>query len=159
MDRIPDTVDIAGLPPHVASWCVAKVPGFVPAILKRWLRAHPDLPEQFELVMCPVAEINAYGGIPARVHELVDPRLTCRHFTGCSRPYYALLFTGADADSRRAETQALLPWSEAYAVTVGAERVDLELISATEDIAELARRDPARRLADLLEDMDLLKIM
>lgn len=159
MERVPDTLDINGLPPHVASWCVAKVPGFVPAILQRWLRAHPDLPERFQLVMCPVAEINAYGGIPARVHELTDPRLTCRHFTGCSRPYYALLFTGADADARRAEIQRLLPWSEAYAVSVGADRVCLDLLDATEEIAELERRDPASRLTSLLESMDLLKIM
>ena len=159
MERIPDSIDITGLPPHVASWCVAKVPGFVPAILKRWLRAHPDLPARFQLVMCPVAEINAYGGIPARVHELTDPRLTCQHFTGCSRPYYALLFAGSDADARRAEIQTLLPWSEAYAANLDEDRVHLELLDATEDIPGLERRDPARRFADLLESGELLKVM
>lgn len=159
MERIPDTLDIAGLPAHIASWCVAKVPGFVPAILKRWLRAHPDLPEHFYLVMCPVAELNAYGNLSARIHELTDPRLSCRHFTGCSRPYYAMIFTGADAERRRAEIQTLLPWSEAYAVAIDAEHVHLELIDATEDIDGLELREPAPRFAELLESGELLKIM
>ncbi|HEY9199318.1 MAG TPA: hypothetical protein VIR60_08125 [Gammaproteobacteria bacterium] len=159
MQRIPDIVDITGVPPHIASWCVAKVPGFVPAILKRWLRAHPELPGQFQLVMCPVAEVNAYGGLPARIHELTDPRLTCQHFTGCSRPYYATIFTGGDAQTRCAEIQTLLPWSEAYAVTVDDERVRLELVDATEDIDGLERREPARRFTELLESGELLKVM
>jgi hypothetical protein len=99
MDTLSDKVDIKGLPPYVESWAVAKVAGFVPAILKRWLRSHPDLPTEFYLVMCPVAEVNTQGGLPARVHLLTDPRLTCRHFTGCSKPYYAMIFTGPDADA------------------------------------------------------------
>lgn len=159
MQHIPDIVDIIGLPPHIASWCVAQVPGFVPAILKRWLRAHPDLPDRFQLVMCPVAEVNAYGGMPARIHELTDPRLTCQHFTGCSRPYYAMIFTGDDAQARRAEIQTLLPWSEAYAVTIDDERVRLDLVDAIEDIDGLERREPARRFAELLESGELLKVM
>ena len=48
MDTLSDKVDIQGLPPYVESWAVAKVAGFVPAILKRWLRSHPDLPTQLQ---------------------------------------------------------------------------------------------------------------
>lgn len=159
MQHIPDTLAIAGLPPHVASWCVAKIPGFVPAILRRWLRAQTQLPESFCLVMCPVAEVNAHGGIPARVHELTDPRLTCRHFTGCSRPYYAMIFSGVDADSRRAQVQSVLPWSESYSVRIDAHCVHMDLIEAVEDIEGLPRRAAAVPLATWMEDGGLLKIL
>lgn len=159
MDRIPERLEINAIPVHVTSWAVAKVPGFVPAILRRWHRSHADLPECFELVMCPVAELNACGGIPARVHELTDPRLTCRHFTGCSRPYYAMIFTGSDADLRRAEIQSLLPWSEAYAIDIDNDTVHMTFIEATEDVELSQSVTPVRSIADLLESGELLKIM
>lgn len=159
MESIPDSVEIENMPPHIAGWCVAKIPGFVPAILKRWLRTHPHLPDQFCLIMCPVAEINAYGGVPKRIRELTDPRLSCRHFTGCSRPYYAIVLVGADAEARRNEIQALLPWSESYAVDITTQRTRLQLISAVEEIPGLHRADPARLLSALLARTELLKIM
>ncbi len=159
MDTLSDNVEIQGLPPYVESWAVAKVAGFVPAILKRWLRSHPDLPTEFYLVMCPVAEVNTLGGLPARVHLLTDPRLTCRHFTGCSRPYYAMIFTGPDADARRAEMQTLLPWSESYTVDIKKDPLQLIFIDASEDIDSDQRPVEARRVADLLESGELLKIM
>lgn len=159
MENLSDKVDIQGLPPYVESWAVAKVEGFVPAILKRWLRSHPDLPTEFYLVLCPVAEVNTQGGLPARVHLLTDPRLTCRHFTGCSRPYYAMIFTGQDAETRRAEIQTLLPWSESYAVDITLDPIRLTFIEASEDIDTDQRPVEARRIADLLESGELLKIM
>lgn len=159
MNTLPDTVAIQGLPAHVESWAVAKVAGFVPAILKRWLRSHPELPTTFYLVMCPVAEVNTHGGLPARVHLLTDPRLTCRHFTGCSKPYYAMIFTGPDADARRAEIQTLLPWSEGYSVDITPDPIQLTFIDASEDIDTDLRPVEARRIADLLESGELLKIM
>ena len=159
MDTLSDKVEIHGLPLHVESWAVAKVAGFVPAILKRWLRSHPELPTEFYLVMCPVAEVNTHGGLPARVHLLTDPRLTCRHFTGCSRPYYAMIFTGADADARRAEIQTLLPWSESYAVDIKQDLIQLTFVEASEDIDSDQEPVEARRIADLLESGELLKVM
>lgn len=159
MNRIPERLEINAMPVHVSSWAVAKVPGFVPAVLRRWHRSHADLPQRFDLVMCPVAELNARGGIPVRVHELTDPRLTCRHFTGCSRPYYAMIFTGPDADRRRAEIQPLLPWSEAYAIDIDSDAVNMTFLAATEDVEAPESTATARGIADLLENGELLKIL
>lgn len=159
MHALPDTLDIQNLPRHIESWAVAKVAGFVPAILERWLRARPDLPSAFMLVMCPVAEINNHGGLPERVHLLTDPRLSCRHFTGCSRPYYAMIYTGADADARRAEIQTLLPWSEGYAVAILPDRIQLSFIDASEELDTEPYLSDGRSITDLLESGELLQIL
>lgn len=159
MEKIPDRLELHDLPPYIESWAVAKVTGFVVAILERWRRAHPNLPEQFLLVMCPIAELNAQGGLPAKVYTLTDPRLTCRHFTGCSRPYYAMIFTGADAETRCGEIQQLLPWSESYRVAIQPDGVQLHFIAATEDLGEPQFPLQGRRVADLLESGELLQIL
>ena len=35
-----DSVEISEVPVHVESWTVAKIPGFVAAVLNRWEREH-----------------------------------------------------------------------------------------------------------------------
>jgi len=154
-------LEVVGLPPHVAAWSVARIPGFVLGVLSRWEREHGALPERFSLVLCPQAEVNALGGLPDGLHALTDPRLRCRHFTGCHRPYLVILFTGKEAEDRRSAAQALLPWSEGYRVTADAEQVRLEFAEASEALeAEDADREaPAQRLRELLASGELLRIL
>ncbi len=148
------------LPAHVAAWSVARISGFVPGILSRWEREHGRLPPEFSLVLCPQAEVSAMGGLPAEVHELTDPRLRCRHFTGCHRPYVALLFQGEDAESRRVAAQALLPWSEGYRVTVADGRVTLRFRDANEALDDATRTPSgARSLRSLVESGELVRIL
>lgn len=161
MRTLPKQIDLVDVPPHVASWCVAKIPGFVLAVLGRWQRNHGELPERFTLVMCPQVEINALGGLPREVTELTDPRLRCRHFTGCNRPYFSVLFLGDQAEDWRARIQAFLPWSEGYAVELTEDAVRLCLRGATEDVAERdAREGRSRsRLRELLASGELVSIL
>jgi hypothetical protein len=153
-------LEVVGLPPHVAAWSVARIPGFVASALERWEREHGTLPGQFSLALCPQAEVNALGGLPEGLHALTDPRLRCRHFTGCHRPYLVILFTGEQAEARRSAAQALLPWSEGYRVSVGPGRVRLEFAEASEalDLGE-DREAPRRRLRELLASGELLRIL
>ncbi|MCU0935638.1 MAG: hypothetical protein MUF66_06095 [Gammaproteobacteria bacterium] len=153
-------VEVRDQPAHVAAWSVARISGFVAGILSRWEREHGTLPAEFSLVLCPQAEVSAMGGLPAEVHELTDPRLRCRHFTGCHRPYVALLFHGTDAESRRAAVQALLPWSEGYQVVVVDGRVTLWFRDANEALEDAAPSPGgARSLRSLVESGELVRIL
>ena len=160
MSKLPDQLQVLGLPPHIESWSVARIPGFVLAVLRRWQRNHGELPREFHALMCPQVEVNARGGLPARVVELTDPQLRCRHFTGCHKPYFVVMFTGPDAGRRRAEVQALLAWSEGYRVEVGSEAVVLRFMEATEEIDEASEGAPGQRtLQDLLSSGELVSIL
>jgi hypothetical protein len=157
---LPDRTEILDVPPHVASWSVAKIPGFVSAVLRRWQREHGRLPERFVMLMCPQAEINAMGGLPPRVVELTDARLRCRHFTGCHRPYFVVLFMGEGAEERRAQIQGLLGWSEGYGVEVTPSALRLTYAGATEDVAAMEDRGiRARTVRDLLETGELVSVL
>jgi hypothetical protein len=157
--EVPAVLGVTGQPPHVQSWSVAGIQGFVPAVLRRWVREYGPLPEHFCMVMCPQAEVSARGGLPPGVHELTDPRLRCRHFTGCHRPYLVLLLMGEDADARRAALQALLPWSEGYRVEIGESSVDLSFVEAREDDATDAPPREGGGLQDLLRSGELVRIL
>ncbi len=160
MAQLPENLEITGVPPYVESWTVAKIPGFVIAVLERWQRSHGELPRKFFVIMCPQVEINAMGGLPARVYELTDPRLRCRHFTGCHKPYFVVIFSGQDADQRRAEVQSLLSWSEGYEVEITEEAVKLRFSSATEDTGEeRVNVPPQRTLQQLLSTGELVSIL
>ncbi len=160
MASTSNTIEISGVPQHVESWTVAKIPGFVTAVLGRWEREHGDLPSRFQMAMCPLVEVSAMGGLPDKVHELTDPRLTCRHFTGCHKPYLVVIFVGEDADSRRQQVQDLLPWSEGYAVEKTGSEIRLRFAGCTEEVEQDdSPRPPARRLQELLETGELIKIL
>jgi hypothetical protein len=155
-----DQVRVEGVPDYVASWSAAKIPGFVAAVIKRWCRERGDLPRAFAMVVCPQVEINAIGGLPAGVVELTDPRLRCRHFTGCHKPYFVVFFTGDDADERRSNVQCLLPWSEGYRVELDDQSVVLQFADATEDVdLDTTRVKRHRTLRDLLETGELVGVM
>ena len=162
MEKLPEQIEITGVPPYVESWTVAKIDGFVSAVLNRWQRAHGNLPARFIAVMCPQVEINAMGGIPSRVIELTDPRLRCRHFTGCHKPYFVVFFSGEDANQHRAGVQELLSWSESYAVQITNEKIRLDFIDATEDAGEEHEDDVrprSRSLQELLQTGELVSIL
>jgi hypothetical protein len=160
--HIPENCELYGVPPYLESWIVAKVPKFVPAILSRWERNGISLSEHFFLLLCPLAEINSHGGLPEGVQLLTDPRLTCRHFTGCHRPYFAALFLGETAESVCQDVLERLPWSEAYEVELGSDRIGLHFFGATEDIDEEelpAPGRPQRPLRELVASGELLEIL
>ena len=160
MASTSDTVEISGVPQHVESWTVAKIPGFVTAVLARREREHGDLPSRFQMAMCPLVEVSAMGGLPDKVQELTDPRLTCRHFTGCHKPYLVVIFVGEDADHRRQQVQELLPWSEGYAVEKKGSDIRLQFAGCTEEVEQDdSPRPPARRLKELLESGELIRIL
>jgi hypothetical protein len=134
MQTSPEVLGVQGVPPYVASWSAAIIPGFVPAVLDRWQRNYGKLPAQFIMVLCPKVEVNAMGGLPAGVLHRTNPRLRMQHFTGCNKPYLVLFHCGEDAEEWRSEVQGLLPWSEGYA----AESVEgvtlLRFVGAVEDL-------------------------
>jgi hypothetical protein len=112
------------------------------------------------MVICPQVEINAIGGLPAGVIELTDPRLRCRHFTGCHKPYFVVFFTGEDAEERRAKVQPLLPWSEGYAVELQGQSAVLRFVDANEDVDSHTNRvKRTRTLQELLETGELVRVM
>lgn len=157
---LPDTLDVRDVPVHVQSWSVAGVSGFVLTVLQRWQRHHGALPRRFSLLMCPQVEINALGGLPERVTELTDPRLRCRYFTGCHRPYFVVIFDGPDAEERRAAVQEVLSWSEGYRVEITDQAVVLAFADATEDIHERSEPTrPQRKVQDLLSSGELISIL
>ena len=160
MAQLPDRVEVVDVPVHVQSWNVAKIPGFVLAVLSRWQPAHGDLPEMFYLTMCPQVEINPLGGLPRRVVELTDPRLTCRHFTGCNKPYFVVIFAGEDAQTCQQEVQERLPWSESYEAQITASALRLTFSGASEDLEEDGSgKKPRRTLQELLDRGDLVSIL
>jgi hypothetical protein len=161
MKQLPERVEVADLPPYVEMWSVAKIPNFIPAVLGRWQRDRGELPPQFYVLVCPQVEVNAAGGLPARVVELTDPRLRCRHFTGCHKPYFVVFFVGEDADRKRAEVQAMLSWSESYRVDIGTDAVRLAFVDAMEDLGDEDRdATPApRTLRDLLATGEIVSIL
>ncbi len=161
MDKLPEHIDITGMPPYVEAWSVARIPNFVSAVLGRWQRARGILPSRFYIVMCPQVEVNAAGGLPPRVIELTDPRLRCHHFTGCHKPYFVVFFFGEDADARRAEVQSLLAWSEGYGVEIDADVVRLDFVDATEDADDDSRDDAPspRTLRELLATGEIVSIL
>jgi hypothetical protein len=160
MEPLPQTLEVVGLPPHIESWSVAKIPGFVLAVFDRWQRNRVELPRQFSVLMCPQVEVNAAGGLPERVVELTDPKLRCRHFTGCHKPYLVAIFTGPEAEQRRAEAQAWLAWSEGYRAELAANAVKLVFADATEESPRQSAEAPApRTFQDLLASGELISIL
>jgi len=133
MEPLGKQLKIEGIPPHVASWSAASIPGFIPAVLGRWQRSCGDLPARFSMVVCPQVEINAVGGLPDTVRELTNPRQRFLHFTGCHKPFVVLFCIDDDADQWRAEVQRLLSWSEGYQVELTAGMTCLKFIEAVED--------------------------
>ena len=134
MNSTSGQLEITGLPPYIGCWSAIGIPGFAFAILNRWQRNYGTLPSEFVMVACPQVEINALGGLPARVNELTDSRVRIQHFTGCHRPYLVILLLGEDAELRREEIQKLLPWSEGYHVDLMDGTTQLQFIEAIEEI-------------------------
>jgi hypothetical protein len=161
LTHLPQSIQITGVPPYVEFWSVAKIPKFVAAVLERWQRNHGHLPMDFFAVMCPQVEVNAVGGLPSRVVELTDPRLRCRHFTGCHKPYFVVFLVGEDAEQRLAAVQNLLSWSESYRVQIGADAVRLTFVGATEEVGTDADREQSasRTLRDLLATGEIVSIL
>lgn len=137
MKSSSEALEIDGQPVYVGSWSVASVPGFVFSVLDRWQRNYGSLPAQFVLVACPQLEINANGGLPARVRELTDARVRLKHITSCNKPYLVILLFGDDAEARREEIQNLLSWSEGYQVELRGEVPRLQFIDAIEEIEDI----------------------
>lgn len=133
MKTRPDQLEIHGVPPYVASWSAASIPGFVPAVLDRWQRNYGALPARFTLVFCPQVEVNAVGGLPAGVRERTNARQRLQHFTGCHKPYLVLFHAGADAEGWRREVQEQLAWSEGYAVESAGGVTRLRFVDAVEE--------------------------
>jgi len=134
MNSTSGQLEITGLPPYIGCWSAMGIPGFAFAILNRWQRNYGTLPSEFVMVACPQVEINALGGLPARVNELTDSRVRIQHFTGCHRPYLVILLLGEDAELRREEIQKLLPGSEGYHVDLMDGTTQLQFIEAIEEI-------------------------
>ena len=134
MKTVTDQLDIQGLPPYVASWSCAGIPGFVPAVLERWQRNYGNLPPRFVMVLCPKVEVDAMGGLPHRVRVLTDARQRLQHFTGCHKPYVVLFNQDQDTETWREQVQQQLPWSEAYNAEIAHGRIHLEFIDAREDL-------------------------
>jgi hypothetical protein len=105
--------------------------------------------------------VNAVGGLPSRVVELTDPRLRCRHFTGCHKPYFVVFLVGEDAEQQLAAVQNLLSWSESYRVQIGADAVRLTFVDATEEVGTDADREQSasRTLRDLLATGEIVSIL
>lgn len=136
MKTVSERVEISGLPPYVASWSCAGIPGFVAAVLDRWERNYGEMPSRFVMVLCPKVEVDAMGGLPARVRILTSPRQRLQHFTGCHKPYVVLFNYDEDADAEawRQEVQRQLAWSEAYHAEIEHGVIHLDFIDAIEDL-------------------------
>jgi len=160
MEQLSHQLEVTGIPVHVESWSVARIPGFVLAVLNRWQREYGRLPSRFHMAMCPQVEINARGGIPPQVHGLTDPRLTCRHFTGCHKPYFVVIFSGEDSAQRCQAAQDLLSWSEGYEVEIAPESVRLRFEGYTEDAEDTGTgQRTTRTLQDLLKSGEIVKVL
>lgn len=134
MELVLNKTDVHGIPVYVESWAAALVPNLVSTALGRWEREYEKLPESFYMLICPQVEINARGGLPADIHEYIDPKLTCRQFTGCLKPYFIALFMHQSAEDRCLKTQQLLAWSEAYKVKIKDGDVILNFVACTEEL-------------------------
>lgn len=134
-------LQIEGMPSYVESWSAASLPGFILSVLERWWRNGGELPTRFVMVVCPLVEINAMGGLPRRVRELTNPRLRFLHFTGCSKPYLVLLYCGGDAEGWRTEVQQLLSWSEGYQAKLMGGMAHLKFIEAVEELDDDRARE------------------
>ena len=158
---IPQSTKLVGVPGYLETWIVAKIPRFVYSVLQRWQRNQAEFPKSFYLLLCPLVEVNGLGGLPPSVKVLTDARLTCRHFTGCHRPYMVALFHGEQADPLCQQTLDQLPWSEAYQVEIEAEEIRLHFFGATEEIDnELPEpKHPKRTVQELLKNGDLFEIL
>jgi hypothetical protein len=160
MISLPEHLEVEGLPPHVAAWSVARIPGFVGAVLKRWQMNHGELPSEFHVLMCPQVELNARGGLPPGVFALTHPKLHCRHFTGCMKPYFVAIFIGEDAGERSEKVLQILSWSEGYHVRICDEAIRLSFTGANEDVETPSNPvKPHRNLQDLLASGELFKIL
>jgi len=160
MQPLPSQVEIADQPDHVQSWSAARIAGFVPGVLNRWQREFGGLPPTFHMLLCPQVEVNMRGGLPPEMHALTDARLTCRHFTGCHKPYLVVLFQGRDSVERCRRALTLLAWSEGYAVEITGSAIRLRLVDYSEDIGDEA--DPSahgRTLQDLLRSGELVRVL
>lgn len=134
MESALDQLQITDVPPYIRSWSAVGLPGFIIKVLERWQRNYGRLPSRFRLVACPQVEVNAVGGLPARVRELTDSRVRLLHFTGCHKPYLIILLFGNDAEARRAEIQRWLAWSEGYQADLKDGMIHLQFIEAIEEI-------------------------
>lgn len=160
MRDIPQQIDVIGVPDFVKSWSAVSIPNFVYTVLDRWDREFGALPDSFYIVMCPQVEINARGGLPEGVHEYIDPRLRCRQFTGCHKPYFFAIFKGKDAHSRCLEVLQLLAWSEAYQVKLENERMVLIYQGSTEEPDDDGdREDEHTRFKNLISTGQLIQIL
>lgn len=133
MESTQEQLEIVGMPPYVGSWSAVGLPGFITKVLSRWQRNFGRLPSQFGLIACPLVEINAVGGLPARVRELTDSRVRILHFTGCHKPYLVIILLGEDGAVRRAEIQKSLSWSESYEVKLKEGMIQLQFLDAIEE--------------------------
>ncbi len=141
MEFTRQLLQITEVPPYIQSWSAVSLPGFILKVLDRWQRNYGHLPSQFRLIACPQVEVNAVGGLPARVRELTDSRVRLLHFTGCHKPYLIILLFGDKADARRTEIQRWLPWSEGYAVEISDGVIRLQFIDAVEEIDDAEQED------------------
>lgn len=161
MRQIPEKVEVSGLPDYIASWSITRVDRFVPAILSRWQRELDGLPADFYLLLCPRVEVNALGGLPPEVLDLTDPRQRLTHFTGCQRPYMAMMLGGDTADQRRAKLHEQLPWSESYRVEIDEALIRLGFVDATEELPDQAgtQGPPPTRFRDLCSSGEILQLL
>ena len=80
LNSLPQRLEVTALPVYVESWSVARIPGFILAVLERWQRNHGALPARFAILMCPQAELNACGGLPKKVIEHHRCQIALRAF-------------------------------------------------------------------------------
>jgi len=130
---------VEGTPPP---WSVTKVNNFVVGALARMRHEGGDLPEHFLLSFCPWGERNAIGGTPEQLREVMDPRFRLVHFTGCSRPYWVILFIGEAAAARQQLAMRHLPWSEHFTVVCRDSGAILEYLGCTEEVSVDYESDP-----------------
>lgn len=159
MIKIPEKLEFIAIPDYVKSWSAASIPNFVHTVLDRWEREFGALPDTFCVVMCPQVEINSRGGLPDGVYEYIDPKLTCRQFTGCHKPYFFAIFLGANAMQSCIEVQESLAWSEAYQVTCKADRLILQYLGSTEDLEEETVNANPGRLKELVSSGQIIRIL
>jgi hypothetical protein len=134
MQTAIDSLEIHGVPDYVSCWSAAGIRGFLPAVLERWQRNGGAPPARFALVICPLVEVLARGGLPDRVIERTTPRLRFHHFTGCHKPFVVLLHdSGEDDEAWCREVQQELAWSESYRAEFGAGVLRLQFVEAVEE--------------------------
>lgn len=133
MQSTIESLEIHGVPEYVACWSAAGIRGFLAAILERWQRSGATPPARFALVICPLVEVLARGGLPDHVIERTTPRLRFHHFTGCHKPFVVLIHDGGDAEAWCHEVQEELAWSESYSAEFREGMLRLQFIDAIEE--------------------------